>query len=126
MYGKSAMKGRVGPEGARWKGGRKTLRGYIQIWIPVKHPMAVMRSKAGYVSEHRLVIAESLGRPLISKEIVHHKNGVRDDNRLENLELMDRRRHREHHKDRARLAERVLREMERRGIDPEAWAACGI
>lgn len=79
--------GQVGAaRGRRWKGGRVTRNGYSYIWEP-EHPNA---SKEGYVPEHRKVMSDHLGRPLTSDESVHHKNGQRDDNRLENLELWSR------------------------------------
>lgn len=73
-----------GPLNPRWKGGRrKTDAGYVIMWRP-DHPAA---NSHGYVFEHRLVMEGRLGRPLCADEIVHHRNGVKDDNRLENLEL---------------------------------------
>ena len=57
--------------------------GYVLLWEP-DHPNA---DSNGRVAEHRHVMSESLGRPLEPFENVHHINGVRDDNRLENLEL---------------------------------------
>jgi len=77
-----------GEKSASWKGGRFIDRwGYVQISLPLGDFFLQMVKANGYVLEHRLVIAKHLGRVLQSWEIVHHKNGIRDDNRLENLEL---------------------------------------
>jgi HNH endonuclease len=61
-------------------------RGYVVIFEPT-HPNA---RKDGYVAEHIKVMAARLGRPLARHEEVHHKNGIRHDNRPENLELWAR------------------------------------
>ncbi len=65
-----------------WKGGRACSDGYIKIYVP-EHPYA----KFKYVMEHRLVMEKYLERYLTESETVHHRNGIRDDNRIENLEL---------------------------------------
>lgn len=67
--------------------------GYIQVKLYPDNFFYAMARADGYVMEHRLVMARHLGRALHSWEAVHHKNGKRDDNRLENLELTDRRNH---------------------------------
>ena len=80
------------PKGANhfaWKGGRKMcLNGYVEILKP-GHPMA----KRNYVLEHRFVMSEFLGRPLTTDEHVHHINGDKLDNSIENLQLVSNAEH---------------------------------
>jgi len=67
-----------------WQGGiTKHIKGYIYVYCP-NHPS---NPKNGYVLEHRLVMEKKLGRYLTKDEIVHHNNGIKDDNREENLSL---------------------------------------
>jgi len=72
-----------------WKSGR-TINGdgYILIWISPKSEFYSMNNQ-NRIFEHRLVMAKYLRRCLKSWEIVHHKNHIRDDNRIENLELCE-------------------------------------
>jgi hypothetical protein len=76
------------PNGRRPNGsGAIDPSGYKMIYLP-DHPNA---RRTGYILEHRLVMSRYLGRPLRKGEMVHHKNGKRQDNRLINLELCLRR-----------------------------------
>ncbi len=70
----------------RYKGAPSTIAdsGYVLEWCPT-HPVATH----GVVFQHRLVVEVYLGRFLLKQERIHHKNGNRIDNRLENLELIE-------------------------------------
>jgi hypothetical protein len=85
--------GEVGPAGPsrRRSGvwGRPQRESYIndQGYRMVYAPDSPARNPKGYVLEHRQLMVEALGRELFDGENVHHVNGVKDDNRIKNLEL---------------------------------------
>ncbi len=71
---------------ARWKGGKRIGKsGYIYIHSP-KHPK---RHKNNYYPEHRIVMEKHLGRHLDIKEVVHHVDGNKKNNKLSNLVLFE-------------------------------------
>lgn len=79
-----AHKGRKGNKSGNWKGGKfKNAKGYVFILMP-EHPFAL---KNGYVRHSHLVIEKKLGRYIKPKEIVHHINGIVDDDSPDNLQL---------------------------------------
>lgn len=77
-----------------WKVRRVIDKGEDNYALVPEHPRA---TKQGYVLEHRIVIENYLGRLLNPGEVVHHKNGNKKDNRIENLEVMSNSDHVRHH-----------------------------
>ena len=68
--------------------------GYKYLWKP-DNPMS---NKLGYLAEHRYIMSEAIGRILTTNDVVHHINGKKDDNRIENLALTDKVSHQDFHK----------------------------
>jgi len=61
-----------------WRGGRIKRNSYVFIWD---------EKQQKYISEHRKIMENYLGRKLEANEIINHFNGVKDDNRIENLQI---------------------------------------
>ncbi len=80
---------RYGKDNPKWQGGRSIdANGYPRIVLPPGDFFLPMADKYRSVLEHRLVMAKHLGRCLQSWELVHHKNHIKDDNQIENLQLI--------------------------------------
>ena len=73
-----------------FKGGRINHQGYVRLWMPTYKWGTTAK---GYVLEHRYLMEQHLGRQLDRWEHVHHINGVRSDNRLENLAVVMNNKH---------------------------------
>ncbi len=74
----------TGPRHYAWKGRTTDADGYVLVHVK-GHPR--QRRHAPYIFEHRLVMEQHLGRPLERREVVHHKDGNKANNQIENLQL---------------------------------------
>ena len=86
--------GRSGSENGMWKGGiikanASKKNYYLLQHVDKNSPLRCMADSRGYVLQHRYVVAKKLGRPLKKHQVVHHINGIKNDNREENLELLN-------------------------------------
>lgn len=94
-----------GSRNANWTGGKyKTTQGYRYVHKENLRPetlaiVSPMMTKAGYILEHRLIMAIHLGRPLKTGEKVHHINGNKVDNQVENLMIQDVKTHSQEHRE---------------------------
>ena len=81
-----AKKGKIKEQSSNWKGGKRIDKrtGYVLIWSS---------KEKKYLREHRVIMEQYLGRKLKSNEDVHHKNRIKTDNRIENLEVLTKSQH---------------------------------
>jgi len=123
------LKCRIGPNNPQWKGGVKIQYGYRLIAISPDSPYFTMahgvdkpRLGWGYILEHRLVMAQHLGRYLESWEHVHHRDANRLNNDISNLYITDAATHHEITRMQAqidKLTEEVA--LLRKEIKLQAW-----
>ncbi len=80
---------------------------YKSVTLKEYDPFYPMANSKGCVAEHRLIMAKHLGRYLKPGEVVHHINGLNKDNRIENLEVMDSKKHLSEHMKKAHQENRI-------------------
>jgi hypothetical protein len=91
---KKISKALEGKKSYLWKGGRIRRKGYI-LCLKKEHPFSW---KQGYIFEHRLVMEAELGRYLLPREVIHHIDGDRSNNEIDNLMLFGSwKEHRKYH-----------------------------
>lgn len=79
-----------GANNPRWKGGHILSRGYVLVHTP-NHPRA---DNHGYIREHVLIWEQFNNKLLLEGWIIHHLNGIRNDNRIVNLVALPDKKHR--------------------------------
>lgn len=90
---------KVGKNNPFYKGGKSiTKYGYIKVPTPLDHPRRkTSKNNKSRIFEHRLVMEKHLRRYLSEDELVHHRNGDKKDNRIENLVVVTKAEHNEIH-----------------------------
>ena len=88
------QRGKFREQAKGWKGGKRIdKQGYVWIITSDFYITKDGKKKSKYIKEHRFIMKKHLGRKLEKFETIHHKNGNKGDNRIENLEILIRKTH---------------------------------